>query len=93
MAVHDLPTYLSQCSDMQDDLDAIGDWSTIFLHPIRLTKTVTKNVLENPVKLDKDIKKSETDLDTGDYYDFGEDIADILTLAVGPVQVPDYIFQ
>jgi hypothetical protein len=58
----------------------------IFTEPEELTKTVTKNYLLHKKRIDGDIDKIEADQAAGNYWQMGIDTADLLTVAVGPMQ-------
>lgn len=86
LALQELPQDFTNCSSgLQDDLSRIGDWATIFIEPVQLAEDISHNIITNPIKADRDLKRAEKDWNKPDYYSFGEDVADILVLAVGPV--------
>lgn len=91
LALQELPQDFTNCSSgLQDDLARIGDWAEIFIEPVQLAEDVSHNIITNPIKADRDLKRAEKDWNKPDYYKFGEDVADILTLAVGPVPAEAY---
>jgi len=48
------------------------------------------NVLKNFAKIGTDINSLETDFDSADYYNAGEDMASVLIDTLGPVQQPTF---
>lgn len=88
LAMQELPQDFTNCSSgLQDDLARIGDWATIFIEPVQLAEDVSHNIVTNPIKADRLLHHAERDCNLPDYYLCGEDVADILVLAVGPVPV------
>ena len=71
---------------MGDDIAAIEAWAKIFTEPATLSKTVAKHWLFHGSQIKADIAKEEADWSAGSYFDAGKDVADALTLAVGPIQ-------
>ena len=89
--IQELPQDLADCQDMQSDIQRIENWAKIFSHPTQLVATLTKNLLANWSQVFADVQKTETDWNAADYYDAGDDIADILVLSLGkPTQAPQY---
>lgn len=86
LALQELPQDFTNCSSgLQDDLSRIGDWAHIFIEPVQLAEDVSKNIITNPIKAERDLHRAKKDWNKPDYFAFGEDVADILVLAVGPV--------
>ena len=77
---------LKECSIIGDDVKAIEDWSKIFDDKTKLIETVTEHMLIHKKKIKSDIKAAKTDWNSGDFYQAGEDVADLLTLALGPIE-------
>ena len=80
-----IPQALSTCEGMDDDLAAIEAWAQIFTNPAELTETVSKHYLLHRKAINSDIGDVETDYDAGSWFQAGLDTADLLTLAVGPI--------
>ena len=72
---------------MQTDIARIEKWAKIFESPAALLAALTKNVPANVSTIEQDVLKAKNDFATNEYYYAGEDIADILVLAIGPVPV------
>ena len=89
--IQELPQDLADCQDMQQDIQRIENWAQIFKHPTQLVATLTKNLLANWSAVFADVGKTEKDWTAADYYDAGDDVADILVLSLGkPSEAPKY---
>ena len=77
---------MTTCEGMSDDITAIESWAKIFTEPTTLASTVAKHWLFHGSEIKADFSKEETDWAAGSYFNAGKDIADALTLAVGPIQ-------
>ena len=77
---------MSTCQGMGDDIAEIEAWAKIFTEPATLSATVAKNWLFHSKKIKADITKEESDWSSGNYFSAGQDVADALTLAVGPMK-------
>ena len=77
---------LITCKGMSDDIAAIELWSQIFTDPAKLSKTVAKNWLLHGSKIKADVDTVQADWSANDYFKAGQDTADALTLAVGPIR-------
>ena len=77
---------LKECSTIGDDVKAIEEWSKIFDDKTKLIETVTEHMLIHKKKIKSDIKAAKTDWNSGNFYQAGEDAADLLTLALGPIE-------
>mmetsp|Transcript_19634 Transcript_19634/g.26542 ORF Transcript_19634/g.26542 Transcript_19634/m.26542 type:complete len:468 (-) Transcript_19634:212-1615(-) len=75
---------MTTCKGMDEDIAKIEAWAKIFTEPATLSKTVAKRWLFHGKEIRADIAKEETDWAAGSYFDAGKDVADALTLAVGP---------
>ena len=88
----ELPADLATCKDMQGDLDRIESWAAIFKDPKALAKVLMANVLPNISQIEQDVIKTKNDITTAELFYAGEDVADLLILALGPVPAsPDTI--
>ena len=83
--VKELPQDLDDCKSMDDDIKKIENWAKIFENPVTLVSTLTKNLLANWKDVSADISKVTADYNAAKYYDAGEDVADTIVLAVGPI--------
>ena len=86
--VQDLPNDFKDCESMQGDLKRIEKWGEVFQNPVQLVQLLTKNVVNNFSKITSDISSIPTDFNNKQFKNAGEDIADIMVQAIGPV--PQY---
>ena len=80
---------MTTCKGMDDDISAIESWATIFTEPTKLASTVGKHWLFHGSQIKADFAKEQSDWAAKSYFDAGKDIADALTLAVGPIQTTE----
>ena len=83
--VEELPKDLDECKAIDGDIQKIENWAKIFTNPVALVSTLTKNLLANWKDVQADIAKATADYNNSDYYNAGEDVADTVVLAVGPI--------
>ena len=81
----ELPVDLKDCEAISEDVAKIEAWGQIFLNPVTLMVTLTKNLLANWSAVYTDIEQTNSDYNAAKYYNTGEDIADILVLSVGKI--------
>ena len=81
-------TALTACESMGDDLKAVEQWATIFTHKTDLISTVTKHMIFHKSEIMGDINTIKTDWSGAEYYQAGKATADLLTVAIGPIEVP-----
>ena len=93
LVVTQVPQALSMCENMDDDLQAIKDWGQIFLNPAELAATVTKHYIFNKREIKSDIGALESDWNNGLFFKAGVDLADLMTLAVGPIEEVAELFK
>ena len=84
----ELPQDLGDCKDMQGDIDRIEKWAAIFKDPSALINTLIANVVKNFQGILADATDIPTEISADNYDKLGEDVADILVLALGPVPQP-----
>ena len=82
-----IPQALKTCEGMTDDLLAIEQWAAIFKNPTDLASTVAKHYLFHKTEIKADIASLESDWKAQLEFKAGADLADLLTLAVGPIEV------
>lgn len=71
---------------MGDDVRAIEKWASIFTNKTELIATVTKHYLLHKKAIKSDIAATKSDWSTGMYFESGKEAADLLTVAVGPIE-------
>ena len=75
---------------MGDDLSAIADWASIFTNPKELAATVSKHYLLHKKQIKTDIGALESDWGQALYFRAGVDLADLMTVAIGPIEDSGY---
>ena len=86
--VGEFPTALKDCEGMGDDLKAIENWAKIFASPKTLVETVSKHMIRHHEEIMTDVHTVESDWNQKQYYASGKAAADLLTVAVGPIEAP-----
>jgi len=81
-------TALGACESMGDDLKAIESWATIFTSKTDLISTVTKHLIFHKSEIMGDINTIKVDWSGAEYYQAGKATADLLTVAIGPIEAP-----
>ena len=77
---------VAPCKNVSDDVAAIEQWAQIFKEPTNLVETLGKHWLLHQRQIKKDIAAEKADWSAKNYFKAGADIADAVTLAVGPVE-------
>ena len=75
--------------NLSDDMAAIEQWAAIFKEPTTLVETLGKHWLLHQKGIKKDIAAEKADWAAKNYFKAGADIADAVTLAVGPIEKSD----
>lgn len=88
LAALNVPVFLNSCDGVGEDLHAIESWATIFTEPTQLTQKVTKNYLLHRKAIKADFAAMKADWAAQEYFKSGVEAADLLTVAVGPIDVP-----
>ena len=70
---------------MGDDITAIEQWAGIFKDPAQLIKKVSLHYALHKAEIKADIASLETDWSTQLYFKAGKDLADLATVAIGPI--------
>jgi hypothetical protein len=90
LAATQIPVALNTCKNMGDDLTAIEQWASIFRDPAKLAKHLATHYALHKGQITTDIQTLETDWDAQNYFKAGTDLADLATLAIGPINTADY---
>jgi len=77
---------------MGDDITAIEAWAQIFTDPARLSATIAKHYAFHKGEINADIATLEADWDATNYFKAGDDLADLMTVAIGPIQTTEVEF-
>lgn len=86
LALLQIPQALATCEGMDEDIAAIEAWAQIFTNPTELAATISKHYLFHKTQIKTDITAVETDWNNALYFKSGADLADLMTLAVGPIE-------
>ena len=90
VAKNQFPVALQACEGMSDDVQAIEQWGSVFLHPKKLTATISKHYLLHKKEMKADIATLESDWSADEYFTAGVDAAALMTVAVGPIEEENY---
>lgn len=71
---------------MQEDVTAIKLWASIFKDPALLKKTVIKHMALHSKQILGDISTAEAQWSDGEYFKSGFTVADLMTVAIGPIK-------
>ena len=91
LVILQIPQALDTCHQMGDDLAAIKSWGSIFTDPGTLAATISKNYLFHHDAIDSDITALTTDWDAESYFNAGEDLAQLMIDAIGPIQTTAFL--
>ena len=75
-----------QGKNLQDDITAIKAWAEMFKEPTSLVEKLGKHWLLHQKAIKKDISTEKSDWAAKNYFKAGADIADAVTLALGPIE-------
>jgi hypothetical protein len=81
-----IPQALHTCEATKEDLAALKNWASIFADTELLMKRVSKNVAIHHHAFQDDVSVLKQDAAAGLWFTTGEDLADLLTLAIGPIK-------
>lgn len=87
IAALQIPQAISTCENTGDDVAAIEQWAQIFKNPVELMAQVSKVMLFHKSQVMADVSSVEADWKTANFFQSGIDVADLLTLVVGPIEV------
>ena len=83
VVVQEIPQDVKLCTSLSDDISKIENWAKIFQHPLQLAEALVKNLATHWGEVFSDVSKIDTDQKAGNFYNMGDDIADILVLLIG----------
>jgi len=78
------PFVLRDCETLQDDLAILGEQAKIFTDIGALTQRITKNYVWHYTEIMTALNTANTDAANGDYYGYGENLADAAFIALQP---------
>ena len=82
----EVPTALHKCRMIGDDVKALEQWSSQFIHPKELIGHLAKHVAIHRKEIRADLMQTETDWKAHLWFKAGSDVATLLTDALGPVE-------
>ena len=86
LAIIQVPASLKTCKNMGDDITAIEQWAMIFRDPKTLAKHLATHYALHKKAITTDIQSLESDWEAQLYFKAGQDLADLATLAIGPIE-------
>ena len=89
VALTELPHDLQDCKGMESDVQRIESWATQFLHPGTMIPKIIQNVITHFQQIMGDVSKVDSDFTAHNFYNAGDDVADIMVQTVGPVPEMD----
>ena len=84
-AVSDFPSYITTCESTGSDWSALGDWFTIFIHPINLVKRVSANLIGDFPEVVKHTIKAHGHLKREEFFNFGNEVGTVVGILTQPV--------
>lgn len=87
--ISQLPTDLNNCANIQDDVQTLENWATIFSDPKELAERVATNLFEHYSEIMGDINTAMADWNNSDYYNFGDALGTALIDATGQPAMGD----
>jgi hypothetical protein len=78
------PYVLRDCENLQDDLKVLSDQAQIFTNIGELTQRITKNYVWHYTEIMNALNTANTDAAKGDYYGYGQNLADAAFIALQP---------
>ena len=82
--IFNLEKAITPCTELQPDIEMVGEWASIFKRPEDLGEALTVNYFLHKDEIKADIVKGESDWSSDDYYGSGQDFALAATTLIGP---------
>lgn len=86
IALLEIPDALKTCENMDEDITAIEQWFSVFKDPSSLAADVSKALLFHKNQVMADASAIEADWEATNYFQSGVDLADLMTLVLGPIE-------
>ena len=83
--VKGLPTAMTDCTTISDDVATLESWATVFLAPADLENVIRTNITHNLLKLTRDLNKAKNEWKNEEYYQFGTTLGDMVVIATQPL--------
>merc|ERR1712110_1140551 len=87
--VQGFETALKDCEGMDDDVQAIKQWSSVFHSKAGLIEQVSKHMLFHASEIKQDVSDVKTEWNGEQYFQSGKSAADLLTVAIGPIKTTE----
>ena len=75
---------------MDQDIAAIESWAQIFTDPAKLSATLAKHYAFHKSEIKADISTLEADWTAKEYFEAGDDLAALMTVAIGPIEEENF---
>ena len=82
----EFPTALADCQNIGDDISAVEAYFAQFKDVKATAEKIFKNVLSNFRGIESDISTLESDYDSSNYFQAGEDMAQLFVDTLGPIE-------
>jgi hypothetical protein len=82
----EFPTALADCQNISDDINAVEAYFAQFKDVKATAEKIFKNVLSNFRGIESDISTLESDYDSSNYFQAGEDMAQVFIDTLGPIE-------
>ena len=79
----EIPVHFQQCEGIRPDIDRFEAWAKIFLQPSNLITALETNLPAHLNEIMVDIQAANQDYEQGNFFDYGENLGEVLVLAVG----------
>ena len=79
--VEGLPGLMTDCTHIQEDVATLQLWAAVFLDPADLETVIRTNITHNLIKLTRDLHATKNDWKDEQYFAFGTDLGEMLTIA------------
>ena len=90
LAILQIPQALNTCENMDQDIAAIESWAQIFTDPAKLSATLAKHYAFHKSEIKADISTLEADWTAKEYFEAGDDLAALMTVAIGPIEEENF---
>jgi hypothetical protein len=84
--VSEIPDEIETCKSISADFAALKDWSGKFSSKASISAAIAKNMALHHKKITADISSIKSDESSQEFFKMGEDIAQLMADALGPVE-------
>ena len=79
-SIQQLPIYVKDCHQLQEDVVEFEEWAKIFLNPSSLKATIKANMVKHLPILTIDLKKVKSDLAKGEFFKAGVQLGGMVVI-------------